>query len=108
MSQISFEEFKKIDLRIGKVLSAEKVEGTDKLLKMIVNFGEEKRQIVSGIAEFFKVSELVGNQFPFIVNLKPRKIHGLESQAMILAVDLDEGPVLMKPEREVPSGSFIG
>lgn len=104
---ITFEEFKKLRIRIGLIVEAEKVEGTDKLLKLQVDFNDEKRQIVSGIAEFYKPEQLVGKQFPFVVNLEPRIIRGVESQGMILAVDVEGKAVLLKPVKKVPNGSVV-
>lgn len=105
---VSFEDFEKLDIRIGRILTAEKVEGTDRLLKLEVDFGAFKRQIVSGIAKFYKPEDLVGKQFPFVVNLEPRVIRGVESQGMILAISAGEKIVLLKPHKKVPSGSMIG
>lgn len=104
---VSFEDFKKLEIKIGKVLSVEKVEGADKLLKLQVDFGSEQRQIVSGIAEFYSPDDLVGKEFPFIFNLEPRTIRGVESQGMIMAVDTGSSIVLLNPDKEVPEGSTI-
>lgn len=103
---ISLDEFRKIEIRIGKILSAEKVENADKLLKLEVDFGSEvgKRQIVSGIAEYYKEEDLVGKKLPFIVNLEPRKFKGVESQGMLLALSGDK-PVLLIPAEEVEEGT---
>lgn len=108
MSLVSFEEFKKIEIRIGKILSAEKVENADKLLKLEVEFKGEigKRQIVSGIAEYFSQNELIGKKLPFIVNLEPRKFKGVESQGMLMAV-AGEKPILLLPSEDVPEGAEI-
>ncbi len=107
MNTITFEEFKKLDIRIGRILSAEKVKGTDKLMKLEVDIGYEKRQIVAGIAEFFDPEQLVGKQVPVLLNLESRRIKGIESQGMILAVDVDGKPILLLPEQEVPPGSIL-
>jgi len=104
---INFEDFKKLQIRIGLIMEAEKVEGADKLLKLQVDFGDEKRQIVSGIAEFYKPEQLVRKQFPFITNLEHRTIRGVESQGMILAVDVNGKAVLLKPHKKVPAGSIV-
>lgn len=104
---INFDDFAKLDIRIGKVLSAEKIEGADKLLKLEVEFGEEQRQIVSGIAQFYTHEDLVGKEFPFVINLEPRMLRGVESQGMILAADVDDQPVLLQPDKQVPPGSKI-
>lgn len=108
MSSVTFEEFKRVEIRIGKILSVEKVEKADKLLKLEVDFGSEvgKRQIVSGIAEFFKPDELKGKKLPFIVNLEPRKFKGVESQGMLMAV-AGEKPILLLPSEDVDAGSEI-
>lgn len=105
---IKFEYFEKLEIKIGKILSAEKVEGSDKLLKLEVDLGTEKRQIVAGIAESFKPEEMAGKEIPIIANLEPRKIRGIESQGMILVVDANEKIVLLSPEEEVPLGSIVG
>lgn len=87
---ISIDDFKKVEIRIGAIMSAEKIEGSDKLLKLKVNFGTEERQVLSGIAAYFPNPEdLVGKKCPFVVNLAPRTMMGLESQAMILATGGD-------------------
>ncbi|OQX00608.1 methionine--tRNA ligase [Candidatus Parcubacteria bacterium A4] len=104
---ITIEDFQKLDIRIGKVLSAEKVEGTDKLIKLEIDFGAKKRQVVTGMAEFFASDYFIGKQIPVIVNLEPRTLKGIESQGMILAANAEGKPVLLRPEKEVPLGSVI-
>lgn len=100
---ISIDAFKKVEIRIGEIVSAEPVEGSEKLLKLKVNFGpsiaeatageQEMRQVVSGIAKHFPdLTELVGKRCAFVTNLEPRKLMGLESQAMILATGGDTTP----------------
>ena len=87
---ISIDDFKKVEIRIGEILSAEPIEGSDKLLKLKVNFGTEERQVLSGIAKHFPDPKLlVGKRCPFVTNLAPRSMMGLESQAMILATGGD-------------------
>lgn len=111
MEQISFEDFKKLEIKIGKILAAEKVEGSDKLLKLIVDFGEPNllagRQIIAGIAQFYAPEMLVGKECPFAYNLAPRVLKGLESQGMILCPSDASGPVLLHPDKEVPPGSVV-
>jgi methionine--tRNA ligase beta chain len=104
---IPIEEFRKIEIRIGKILSAEKVENADKLLKLQVDFGEFERQIVSGIAESFTPEELVGKKLPFIVNLEYRKFKGEESQGMLMAIDAEDKTVLLEPEEDVLEGTEV-
>jgi len=90
---ISIDDFAKVEMYIGKILEAERVPETDKLLKLRVDFGEDSpRQVISGIAEFFEdPQELVGVLCPFVTNLEPRTIRGLESQAMIVAAHTSDG-----------------
>jgi methionyl-tRNA synthetase len=105
---ITIEDFKKIDIVVGKILSAEKIPETDKLLKLIVDLGEEKpRQIISGISLYFPdCSALVGKKCMFVANLEPRIIKGLESQGMILAVSTEDGKFsLFELNNEIPAGS---
>ncbi len=107
IKMIPYEFFKKLDMKIGKVLSATRVEGTDKLIRLEVDIGSDKRQIVAGMAEFRDPEDLVGKQVPILVNLEPRKFRGIESHGMILAADVDGRPILLHPEVEVPPGSTI-
>jgi len=107
---ISYEDFKKMEIKIGKILSAEKIPDTDKLLKLSVSFNEEKpRQIVSGIAGYFPDPEvLVNKKCAFVANLEPRVIRGYESQGMILAVSNDEGAFsLLEVGEQVLEGVLV-
>ncbi len=105
---ITFDDFKKVEIRIGRIVSAEKIPEGDKLLKLSVDFGTETRQIMSGIAEYFPdPSALVGRQAPFVINLETRVLRGHESQGMILATDGEKGIVLLHPESVVPNGSLV-
>lgn len=104
---ITFDDFKKLEIRIGKIISAEKVEGADKLLKLEVDIGETKRQIVAGIAGYYNPEELIEREIPVLVNLEPRKIRGIESQGMLLAAVEGRRPVLLSPDRKVSPGSMI-
>ena len=109
MSTINIDEFAKVEIRVGTVKSATKAEGTDKLLKLIFDFGDEERQVMSAIAEFYPDPEvLVGKQICVCTNLESRTFRGHESQGMILAVDNPEGGiVLIGPEEKVPAGTRI-
>jgi methionine--tRNA ligase beta chain len=104
---ISFEEFKKIELKVGKVLNAEKIEGSEKLLKLIVDLGDERRQLVAGIAKYYKLEDLIGKEIVVVANLEPKKLMGSESQGMLLAADVNGEPVILIPEKEVPPGTKI-
>ena len=107
MDYVDFEAFKKIDLRVAKVEKAERVEGTHKLLKLVVDLGSEKRQLIAGIAEVYSPEDLVGRQIVVVANLKPKKIRGEWSQGMLLAAVVDGKPALLTVDREVPPGSKI-
>jgi methionyl-tRNA synthetase len=105
---ISIDDFKKIDIKVGKILLAEKIPDTDKLLKLSVDLGEATpRQIVSGISLYFPdCSVLVGRKCMFVANLEPRVIRGYESQGMILAVSTeDEKFSLLTPSDDIPVGT---
>lgn len=107
-SKISIEEFKKIDLRVAKIISARKVENSDKLLLLEIDLGEEKRQIVAGIAEFYKPEEIIGKEIIVVYNLQPAKIRGYESQGMLLAAKDSKGRLaILTPEKEVDPGSKV-
>lgn len=102
---ITKEDIDKIEIKVGTVTAAEKVEGADKLIKLDMDFGDEKRQILTGVAQYLEPEYFVGKQIPVFTNLEPRIFKGQESQGMILAVDVDGKPVLLHPEIEVPNGS---
>jgi methionyl-tRNA synthetase len=102
---ITFEEFQNLDIRIGTVLAAENIKGSDKLLRLEVDIGE-KRQIVAGIAKSHSPSELVGKQVVVLANMKPAKLFGVESCGMVLAADV-EGAVLLMPEKKVMEGTKV-
>jgi len=104
---IDINEFAKLDLRIGKIENAERVKGSKKLIKLEVDVGDETRQLVAGIAEEYTSESLIGKLVPILANLKPVKLMGVESQGMILAVDVNGKPILLHPDREVPAGSGI-
>ncbi len=109
MEYLTIDEFKKLEARIGEVISAEEVPGSDKLIKLMLDFGEEKpRQILSGIKAWYEPSILVGKKMLFVVNLAPREMMGLESQGMLMAVDgLDGEPVFLVPEKVVAPGAKV-
>ncbi len=108
METISFEDFKKLDIRIGVIVSAEKIEGTDKLLKLTVDLGDkDHRVVVAGIAKSHSPEDLRGKQIPMVVNLEPRKLRGVESQGMILAAVVDGKAVLLSPDNDVPQGTKV-
>ncbi len=105
---ISFDDFTKMDIRIGTILEAEKVAKTKKLLKLTIDTGIDKRTVVSGIAEYFNPDEIVGKQVSILVNLAPRKIKGIESQGMILMAEDASGElVFVQPGKDIKPGSEV-
>jgi methionyl-tRNA synthetase len=104
---ITFDEFQKLDLRVAKILEAERVEGADRLLRLQITIGTEERQIVAGVAQHYDPGDLVGRQIVVVANLVPAKIRGVESQGMLLAASGDEGLALLRPDTEMPPGSRV-
>lgn len=106
--QISYDVFAKLDIRIGLVIAAEMVPDADKLIKCTIDFGEMgQRTIVSGIAQWKKPEELVGKRLPYIVNLAPRMLRGVESEGMLLAASDENGVALLSPERDITPGTKL-
>ncbi|MGI6286092.1 methionine--tRNA ligase [Neomoorella humiferrea] len=105
--EITIEEFARIKLRVAEVLAAEKVANADKLLKLEVKVGNERRTIVAGIARYYRPEELVGKKVVIVANLKPAKLRGILSQGMVLAAVDDEGLSLITPEREIKDGTPV-
>ncbi len=104
---VTIEEFMGMDLRAARVLSAERVPGTDKLMTLQIDLGEEQRQIVAGIADEYEAEQLVGMDIMVIVNLKPATIRGVESRGMLLAANLSGKAILATFDKEVPPGTPI-
>lgn len=105
--EISIDEFQRLDLRVGEVISCEKVEGTDKLLKIKVDLGKEERTIVAGIAQFYNLEELMNKKIVLLTNLKEIKIRGIPSYGMLLAADDGEKCVLLTVDKEIDKGAKI-
>ncbi len=105
--KISFDTFAKVEIKVGEILEAEKVEKSEKLLKLKVNFGgRDQRQIISGIAKSYSPAELIGKKAVFVTNLEPRKIMGLESDGMILGVSKGKTFSILSPEKdEIEAGA---
>jgi len=107
---IEYDVFAKLDIRIGSIKTAERVSGSNKLLRLVVDLGElGERQIIAGIGEVYSPEQLIGKKLPILTNIKPKKIMGLVSQGMILAAGCEEGgkPVILLPEKDVAPGSKI-
>ncbi|MCS7183994.1 MAG: methionine--tRNA ligase subunit beta [Patescibacteria group bacterium] len=103
---ITIEDFQKIDLRVGKIEQADKINKT-KLIKLIVNLGNEKRTIVAGIGNRYEPEELLGQLIVIIVNLQPKEIKGIKSEGMILAAEDEKGPVIVVPLEQVKAGTRV-
>ena len=107
--EISFDYFQKLDLRVGKIVEATAVPNSKKLIKIIVDFGSEKRQAVAGLMKYYLPEQLVGKKCVFLLNLQRRMLAGLESQCMILAAeDATENVSILIPEKDIAEGSKIG
>ena len=107
-TNVSFDDFTTMDIRIGTILEAEKVAKTKKLLKLTIDTGIDKRTVVSGIAEYYEPEKIIGKQVSILVNLEPRKIRGIESQGMILmAEDADGSLCFIQPSEVIRNGSEV-
>ncbi len=104
---ITFDDFKKVELKVARITGAEEVAGAEKLLKLQIDLGCEKRQIVAGIKKLYQAQDLIGREIVVVVNLEPRMVMGIESNGMLLAASDESGPVLLKPDKDVPPGSGI-
>jgi methionyl-tRNA synthetase len=105
--KIGIDDFMKVELRVAKVLEASEIEGADRLLKLQIDIGSEKRQLVAGIKESYTPEQLVGKHIVVVANLKPARLRGETSQGMLLAAQTDGGPVLVSVDKEVPLGSLV-
>ena len=107
LSQINIEDFTRIQMRVGQVLEAEKIEGSRKLLKLRVDIGAEIRQVVAGIAEAYDPAGLLNKKVVIVANLKPARLMGVESNGMVVAASVDGKPVLATFTEEVPNGALL-
>ena len=107
VEQISFDEFKRLDLRVGTITAADRVPGADRLLQLTVDLGTEQRPVVAGIAQWYSPEDLVGKQIVVVANLAPATIRGAESRGMLLAADMNGTAILLQPDKEVPAGSGV-
>jgi methionyl-tRNA synthetase len=104
---VTFEEFKRLELKIAKILEVKDHPNADKLYVMVIDLGEKTKQIVAGIKSTYKKEDLIGRQIVVIDNLEPAVLRGQESQAMLLAAQDEQGVCIIKPEREVKLGSLV-
>lgn len=104
---ITLEEFQKLELKVAKIITAERVINSEKLIKLTVDLGKEKRQIIAGIGRYYQPEELLGKEIIVVANLEPKKLMGLESQGMLLAATGEGILALLQPDKEVPLGTKI-
>jgi len=104
---ISYDDFKKLDLRVAKILKIEKIPGKTKIVKGEIDLGYETRNVIIGGAEFYEPDDLVGKTVIVVANLEPKKMAGVESNAMLLAADINDKPFWLTVDSEVPSGTMI-
>ena len=107
LSKIDIDDFAKVQMRVGQILEAEKIEGSRKLLKLKVDIGDEVRQLVAGIAEAYDPGSLLNRKVVVVANLKPARLMGVESDGMIVAASVDGKPVLATFAEEVPNGALL-
>jgi methionine--tRNA ligase beta chain len=104
---ISLTEFQKLEIRVGRVAAAERIVSSRKLVKLKVDIGNEKRDIVAGVAEYYSPEDLQGKNLIILTNLEPRKVMGIQSQGMILAADVEGRPYVIFAEPSIPPGSRV-
>jgi len=104
---ITYDDFSKLDMRVAKVISVEKIPGKSKIVKGVIDLGDEKRDVIIGGAEYYQPEDLIGKIVISLVNLEPRKIAGIESGAMLLAADLNDKPFWLTLNEDVPLGTRI-
>ena len=107
MPNVTYDDFAKLDLRIAKIVSTEKIPGKSRIIKGVIDLGDEKREVVIGGAEYYQPEELVGKTVVVIANLEPKKIAGFESNAMLLAADVNDKPFWLTVQEDVPLGIKI-
>lgn len=104
---ITYDDFAKLDIRIAKIISVEKISGKTKIVKGVIDLGSEKRDLIIGGAEFYQPEDLVGKTVVAIINLETKKIAGIESNAMLLAADVNDKPFWLTVIDDVPLGTKI-
>ena len=107
MDYISIDDFKRLDIRVGEILSATRVPGTDKLIELEVDIGSEVRHLITGIYPLYRPVDLVGRRIIVLANLQPRRVKGVESQGMLLAAEWDGEIGLLTVDKDTPSGARI-
>ena len=107
MEEISYEDFLKLDLRVAKIVSTEKIPEKSRIIKGIISLGDEKRDVIIGGAQFYEPEDLIGKTVIVVANLEPKKMAGVESNAMLLAADLNDKPFWLSVDNSVPPGTKI-
>ena len=107
MSNVSYDDFAKLDLRVAKIVATEPIPGKSRIIKGVVDLGSEKRDVIIGGAQYYQPEDLVGKVVIVIANLEPKKMAGVESNAMLLAADVDDKPYWLTVLDDVPLGSPI-
>ena len=107
MSNISYDDFSKLDLRVAKIIQTEPISGKSRIIKGTIDLGKDKRDVIIGGAQYYQPEDLIGKIVIVVANLEPKKMAGVESNAMLLAADVDDKPVWLTVDGEVPLGSPI-
>jgi len=107
MGYVSYDDFSKLDLRVAKILSVEKIPEKSRIIKGIISLGDEERNVIIGGAQFYEPEDLIGKTVIVVANLEPKKMAGVESNAMLLAADIDDKPFWLTVDQDVPEGTKI-
>tara|TARA_B110000014_G_C19607777_1_gene321815 strand:- start:53 stop:379 length:327 start_codon:yes stop_codon:yes gene_type:complete len=107
MDYVSYDDFSKLDLRVAKIISTEKIPGKSRIIRGIISLGNEERDVIIGGAEFYEPEDLIGNLVIVVANLEPKKMAGIESNAMLLAADIENKPFWLTVDENVPEGTKI-
>ena len=107
MGYVSYDDFSKLDLRVAKILSVEKIPEKSRIIKGIISLGDEERNVIIGGAQFYEPEDLIGKTVIVVENLEPKKMAGVESNAMLLAADIDDKPFWLTVDQDVPEGTKI-
>ena len=107
MDYVSYDDFSKLDLRVAKIISTEKIPDKTRIIKGIISLGDEERDVIIGGAQFYEPEDLVGQTVIVVANLEPKKMAGVEPNAMLLAADIDDKPFWLTVDQDVPEGTKI-
>ena len=107
MDSISYDDFSKLDLRVAKIISTEKIPEKSRIIKGTISLGTEERDVIIGGAQFYDSEDLIGKTVIVVVNLEPKKMAGVKSSAMLLAADIDDKPFWLTVDNDVPEGTKI-